>query len=184
MTTVKGVRTSQGNAQIDYDSLANKPTINGTELQGDVALASIGASPTSHTHTAAAVGAVPTSRTVNGKALSANIDIGIADINGLDTRLATIESTLGTQEGTIATVVPATRKIGTKTLEQDITLEVSDISGLQDALDGKAASSHTHSAYAASSHTHNISSINVDSNNYGTSAPSSLTNGQLYFVYE
>lgn len=50
------------------------------------------------------------------------------------------------------------------------TLAISKISGLQTALDGKAASSHTHN-YAASSHTHSYaSSVTVGSTKYSVSS--------------
>ena len=73
---------------------------------------------------------VPKTRTVNGKALSANITLSADDVEA----------------------VPTTRTINGHELTSDITLTAADIGGIgtssnvQEQLDGKAASSHNHSA--------------------------------------
>ena len=80
---VTAIRTADGDKKIDYNALANKPTVsslgavpntttvNGKPLSGNISL------------TASDVNAVPKTTKVNGKALSGNISLTANDVGAL-----------------------------------------------------------------------------------------------------
>lgn len=128
---VTRIRTSKGEAQIDYNALANLPkaqdlesmgavpntrTINGKSLASDITL------------TADNVGAVPANRKINGKELTSDITISAGDINAAEKSHNHSASEIG--------AVPTSRKVNGKELSSDITLSAEDI--------GAALANHTH----------------------------------------
>lgn len=78
-----------------------------------------------HGTTAADVGAVPTGRTVNGKALSANIELNAGDVGARPASWTPTADNVG--------AVPIARKINNKQLNADITLTASDVNAASKA---------------------------------------------------
>lgn len=75
-TSSTAYRGDRGKAAYDHSQITNGNP-HGTTAED------VGARPNTWTPTAAEVGAVPTSRTVNGKALSANIELTAGDVGAL-----------------------------------------------------------------------------------------------------
>lgn len=154
--------------------------------------------------TAAQVGAVPTSRTVNGKALSANISLTAADVgadaagaaSGVQTNLTAHINNKSNPHG----VTKAQVGLGNVDNTSDANKPIS--TATQNALNGKANTSHNHSAANITSGTLSVArggtgqttltpavtTKGVRAIYAGTSdmtaGTTALTTGCIYLVYE
>lgn len=114
---VTRIRTSKGEAQIDYNALANLPT-------------------------AKDFGAVPSTRTINGYDLSSNVELSASDVGAAEKEHSHKASDIGAAEANHSHqasdigAVPASRKVNGNVLNDDITLTAEDV--------GAAPANHSH----------------------------------------
>lgn len=105
-----------------------------------------------HGTTAADVGAVPTGRTVNGKALSANIELNAGDVGARPASWTPTADDVG--------AVPTARKINNKQLNADITLTASDVNAASKA--SYVSATLTTSGWSSNAQTLTVSGVLAD----------------------
>ena len=180
------IRTVEGDMQIDYNALANKPTAD-----------SLGAALAGHKHTASEVGALSSSTVIPTKTSQLENDSGFKTTDNNTTYTLTKSGstiTLTGSDGSETSVVDEDTNTTYTLSDFGITATATELnyvdgvtSNVQTQLNEKAASKHTHEYLPLSGGTVGPLTVNgnlilVEKVNYGTEAqrPSAGVKGRVY----